>query len=299
VRLIDVDPATYDFAPEALERARWDRVAAIVTHHLFGVPNNRANLAGLAAGEGPWLIDDAAQGLGAREGGAPLGGAGAAGILSFGRGKSLPALGGGAVLADAGGPLAEAAGPGGEPPRGTGALVRALGHRALFSPRVYGVARRVPFFRVGETTYGESFPIGQADGFTAALAARLLGGREDRAAARREAAAEYVARLAGCPALALPTIRKGAEPGFIRFPVLVPAGRRSEVIRRAGCLGVSLSYPSPIHRIEDLPRERLVPSGPLPGAERIAASLVTLPTHPLARPEDRERIARILVEVCA
>ena len=299
IRLIDLDPETYDFGTKALGAVPWERVAAVITHHLFGLPNDRGSLAARAEGGGAWVIDDAAQGFGAREGGAPLGNGGAAGVLSFGRGKSLPALGGGALLVDPRGPLSGASGTSAVGPRGAGAFLRACAYRAFLSRGLYGAARWIPFLGIGETIYEETFRLGPLDGFTAALASRLLVGAEDRAAARREAAAEYAAHLAGRPSLGLPAVRGGAEPAFIRFPVLVRPDRRSEVIRRAGRLGVSLSYPSPIHRIDALPKERLVPCGPLPGAERIAASLVTLPTHPLASRADRERIAGILLEVCA
>ena len=76
IRLVDVDPETLDFDDDSLERCDWGRVAALVTHNLFGLPNETKRLERLAEREGFLLIDDAAQAFGARRGGRAAGSAG-------------------------------------------------------------------------------------------------------------------------------------------------------------------------------------------------------------------------------
>jgi dTDP-4-amino-4,6-dideoxygalactose transaminase len=298
LRLADVDPETLDFDREGLSSIRWERVAAVVTHHLFGIPNNRARILRLAEKSGAWLIDDAAQALGAEEGGVRTGAAGEAGVLSFGRGKSLPALSGGVLLLQRDGPLGGGNDPDTRKRRGFPSAFRAAGHRLLFGTLFYPLAAGLPVFHVGETIYRESFSTGGMDGYTAALAARLLSEAERRAEARRAAAAAYASLLAPAGRIRIPSAPAGATCAFIRFPVLVPPEKRAALLDALGPLGAAVYYPSGIHRIPNLPRGAIAGGTELPGTDRIASSLLTLPTHPLATPEVRERIAALLLEGC-
>lgn len=297
LRLVDLSPETFDFDPAALSSVRWERVAALVTHHLFGLPNDRRRAARAAEAGGAWLIDDAAQALGASEGGVVAGGAGEAGVLSFGRGKSLPALGGGALLLAKGGPL-EGEVPDGPPriPGGVVSALRAAGHGAVYGTTLYGPAAGLSFLHVGETVYDEKFAVGPIDGYTAALARRLLLRSEEIARGRREAADSYRALLADAKGIAIPGLLPGAVGAYIRFPILVPPERRERILARAKARGVALYYPCGIDRIPGLPSGALAGPGAFPGAEKIAASLLTLPTHALAGRDVREEIAKAVVE---
>ena len=83
--------------PNALARMPLERAAALVVSNLFGVPEPVARLREITNSRGVALVDDAAQSLGARSAEGPVGTRGEVGILSFGRGKPLSALGGGAL----------------------------------------------------------------------------------------------------------------------------------------------------------------------------------------------------------
>jgi dTDP-4-amino-4,6-dideoxygalactose transaminase len=96
----DVDPATMNVTEqtvgEAIARARGAgmRVRAIVPVHLFGRCAPLEALASLASDEGLFLVEDAAQALGARDGSARSAGAvGDSGCFSFFPTKSLGAWG--------------------------------------------------------------------------------------------------------------------------------------------------------------------------------------------------------------
>ncbi|MBY0401844.1 aminotransferase class V-fold PLP-dependent enzyme, partial [Myxococcota bacterium] len=97
VRLVDVDDEGR-LSPEAVERIPFERVAAVVVGNLFGLPEPVTGLAARAREAGTALIDDAAQALGATAADGVVGARGDVGILSFGRGKPLSALGGGAAI---------------------------------------------------------------------------------------------------------------------------------------------------------------------------------------------------------
>ncbi|HJW13354.1 MAG TPA: universal stress protein, partial [Thermoanaerobaculia bacterium] len=84
--------------PKALDALPLERAAALVVANLFGVAEPVRALRERLAPAGVALIDDAAQSLGAHTPEGPVGARGDLGILSFGRGKPLGALGGGAIV---------------------------------------------------------------------------------------------------------------------------------------------------------------------------------------------------------
>src|SRR5690606_13714195 len=98
-RLCDVDPATMGMSPEALERADFSRVLAIVSANLYGLPNALPAIERITRERGVFMLDDAAQALGARIAGRAVGSFGDAGLYSFDKGKIICTIQGGAIVA--------------------------------------------------------------------------------------------------------------------------------------------------------------------------------------------------------
>ena len=96
----DIDPATFNLDPAAVEAAVTERTRAIIAVHLCGQPADLPALREIADRHGLALIEDAAQAYGARCDGRPVGTFGDAATLSFFPSKNLPAMGdAGMVLA--------------------------------------------------------------------------------------------------------------------------------------------------------------------------------------------------------
>src|SRR4030042_376774 len=106
--LCDLRPNSLGMDFDALGAKTGPDPLAIIGVHLFGIPENIIGLKELAQKRGIILIEDAAQAFGNKVHLSPqssplnaygyLGSFGAIGILSFGRGKPLSLLGGGATL---------------------------------------------------------------------------------------------------------------------------------------------------------------------------------------------------------
>src|SRR5262249_2246942 len=100
----DVDPRTLNLDPTAaaaaLARAAGP-VAGIVVVDLFGRLAEMAALQALADRHGLWLLEDAAQAIGARADGRRAGAFGRAGCLSFYPTKNLGGIGDGGMLVTA------------------------------------------------------------------------------------------------------------------------------------------------------------------------------------------------------
>ncbi|MGH7783000.1 MAG: DegT/DnrJ/EryC1/StrS family aminotransferase, partial [Candidatus Binatia bacterium] len=83
---------------KTVEAVLTGKTKAIIVPHLFGNPADINGIIGLVHGRGIYVVDDAAQALGATIGEDWLGSFGDAGVFSFGNDKVCSGLGGGVVI---------------------------------------------------------------------------------------------------------------------------------------------------------------------------------------------------------
>ncbi len=96
--LVDIDPVTFNIDPDAAARAITSRTRAILPVHLYGQSAEMDPLVDVARARGVPIIEDAAQAIGARYKGRPVGGIGTIGCFSFFPSKNLGAFGDGGLL---------------------------------------------------------------------------------------------------------------------------------------------------------------------------------------------------------
>lgn len=301
-RFYDLDPASLGPDAASLDAVLGDGVRVAVIAPLFGVPVDWDVLDPILEGHDAIVVEDAAQGHGARWHGGRLGGHGHFGVLSFARGKGWTGGRGGALLVRDAEALSLIPTPTLTPAAarsGLGTVAAAGGHWALGHPGVYGIPRSVPALGLGETRYR---PARAPSALPAAAAALLLHSRraaEDEAAARRGIAEAYERARAPSSLVRGVTAPAGGEPGWIRFPLLIPDGMEGfRDPRRARLLGAAAGYPV---LLPDLPAgARLDDRGGgapgWPGARMLVQRLVTLPTHSRTRPSERAELVSLLPE---
>ncbi len=301
VRLCDVDPRTLSFDLDQLRAMQSDRVLAIVTANLYGIPNDLAAIEALAAERGIFMLDDAAQALGARCGTRAVGGFGDAGLYSFDKGKNITTIQGGAIVARSSlGAAIEAehrALPAATPAEGLALALKAGIYGAMLRPSMYGVVTRLPGLGLGRTTYETPTPMTRFSPLLAGLALRLARKLETINGARIENARRYARALADAPGLRLPQVAADAAPVFTRYPVFVtdPARRAPFVAALdAAGIGATLSYPEALANVPEV-RRLLAAEAPQPGAIEISRSVVTLPTHAYA-PADLASRVRVIAD---
>lgn len=97
---IDASPDDWGMDPEALEIAfqKYPDVKLVVFAHLYGFPGQVGKVKKICEGHGALLIEDAAESLGAKYKGKPVGGFGDYGILSFSGNKIITGSSGGVLL---------------------------------------------------------------------------------------------------------------------------------------------------------------------------------------------------------
>jgi len=298
--LVDVDPETLDFDDASLEEALDRRdLLAIVPTHLFGVPASVERIRTAVAADDLFIVEDAAQALGvASADGRRLGSLGDVGIFSLGRGKHVTAGAGGFVTTSSQ-RIAEALAsifatlPEASALQSLRIWTELAAMMAFVNPSLYWLPEGLPFLGLGETVYDPDFAMTR---LPAAAAGALDGWRLRLEASnqRREAAVD-----AWQSSLCLPPPAAVKGP-LLRLPVVLSSAEARLTLMRASRrkgLGVSTMYPSPIHRIPQL--QARFSGQRFPGAEALAARLVTLPTHQYVTDADRMTLQGIWPRIAA
>jgi len=285
VVLYDVSPETLGPDLDSLRAAVHEGASAVVVAHLFGLPVDVSAVRTITRETDAIVIDDAAQGIGAELEGRPLGAHGALGVLSFGRAKGLSGGSGGLLLAndDAGRRLLESIRSRPRPPRrGWADLATGLGVWAFGRPALYRLPSALPFLGLGETVYRPPHDPRLAPAAMYGILSRTTAKIDADAATRRRHAERLGASLTGTDTPLRPfPVSSEARAGYLRFPVTSDdAAARRSAAAAGRSLGVMPGYPTSLNRLEPL-RDVLAGSSrrSFPGAEALAARLLTLPTH--------------------
>jgi dTDP-4-amino-4,6-dideoxygalactose transaminase len=297
-RLIDIadplHPSTLDGLPADTSQA-----AAIIPAHLYGLPAPMGEVCAWARQRGLYVIEDAALALGGAVEGRPAGGWGDAAMLSFGLGKVVDHQLGGALVTDDSVLAREVRRLlDNAPPLDDDLLRLANQWHGLYWP-LHQYESSTPglldlYPRLFDL-YGAITVYQLADSDWAGLAERLdalPAGRE-----RRLRLAEgYDAGLAGLP---VTRFERPAEAMLWKYPVLVEAGQRDDVLEALWAAGqheVTRWYPSLRPMARALAPD--VDQPPTPQAGRLGAMIVNLPLHPGVEAAQVEAICAVIRQAC-
>lgn len=259
----DIDPDTFNLDAESLQRVlksppRGIRISAIVPVHLYGLCAPMGSIREIAQRFGALVIEDAAQGHGARQSGKPAGGLSAAGCFSFYPTKNLGAVGdAGAVVTD---------------DDATADALRRL--------RNYGEVRKYQNQSAGFNS--------RLDELQAAILRvklrhldRWVEDRGRQALAYREAFRDLKLKLQIGP----------VEDQHAYHLFVVRSSDRENFRTAVGTRGVdtAIHYPTPLH-LQESHRHLGYQEGDFPEAERACREVVSLPLYPELSEIERERV---------
>ena len=297
VRLVDINPrGQVDI--DSLTSLPIDRAAAVVVTNLLGVPERIDSLKAIVSAAGSFVIEDAAQSFGGSDESGAVGSRGEMGILSFGRGKPLSALGGGAALYSRGA-FENATGLSAAVPNSTAvtrAIIEASAYNVALWPWVFRGLSAIPGLGIGETHYDPSFGVGVMAAKNQALLMCGLQNLDQSTELRRQVTDELVRRIGSETAFSPLIADEGFVPVYPRLGILAPtAGARDSALaelNQAGA-GASQLYPKSLDLVEGL-RSHRVGDSVYPGAQEFAQRLLTLPTHGRLRGARLARVVSIL-----
>jgi hypothetical protein len=199
--------------------------------------------------------------------------------LSFGRGKPLSALGGGALAWIGSEGSADSRALDAARPQPLRALVRAAAFNLALLPPVFRWLAAIPALGIGETHYDPNFERGGIDGASLCLAAAVLPEFETVNRARAQRAATLAARISAETDFSPLLAARGDVAVYPRLGVLAPsASARNDALRALAPIGATRMYPAPLECVKALQPHR-VEKTEMPGARQFADRLLTLPTE--------------------
>lgn len=249
--------------PGLIEGALTERTRAVLPVHLTGRPADMRAIGEVARAHGLRIVEDAAQAIGARYEGRPVGSFGAAAAFSLHPLKNLSAAGdGGAITTD-----------------------DSRLYEKLLRARSHGLRDRDHCAAWERSS--------RLDAIQAALLRVKMDHLAEWTEARRGNAAFYRRRLEGC--VEVPAERPHEHAVYHTF--VIQAERREELrayLRRRG-VETKVHYPIPIH-LQEAARPLGYRRGDFPVAERQARRMLSLPVGPELSARQRDHVVRCIAE---
>ncbi len=244
----DIDPVTFNIAPDDLEKKVSERTVGILPVHLFGQAAQMDKIDAVARENGLWVVEDAAQSIGAMYGDRMCGSMGTAGIYSFFPAKNLGCVGDGGAVVTNDHALAEKI-----------AVLRNHGSKPRYYHRLVGGNFRL-------------------DALQAAVLSVKLPHLREWEEKRRAAAATYSRLLAESGLYVTPAEVPGNRHVFNQYELRVKRGKRDAAAARLKDAGIghAIYYPVPLHLQEcfaGLGYKR----GDLPVTEQASGEVLALP----------------------
>ena len=264
---VDVDEVTFNMDIESLKRGiatakrHGLKLKAVIPVDLFGQPADHDAIAAIAAEEGMFVLDDAAQSFGANYKGRRLGTCALATATSFFPAKPLGCYGdGGAIFTDDA-ELAE----------------------TLRSVRVHGQgADKYDNVRLGLTA--------RLDTMQAAILIEKLKIFDDEIAARQRVADRYAEALSDV--VTVPTVAPFGNSTWAQYTIRLPAGTDRDAFAaslKAKGVPTAVYYVKPMH-LQTAYRHYPAADGGLPVSEKLAADVISLPMHAYLDAPTQQRV---------
>ncbi len=309
VVLADVDPGTLQLRRESIPSELFESSAGVVLSNLYGLPDSLNPWRRLDQ-DGFFIIDDACQSFQSSEEGTRIGlRSGTTGVLSFGRGKAVCGIGGGAVISGALRSGGVDAGVFSAPERSLVSkrmddlweLLLSAGAWMLERPSLYALPSLLPGLKLGETHVPLDFPCSRISFGQSLIALTALGSFSKDVAIRESHSSELEVLLQGIQGVGIPSLerKRSSNSGIslLRFPIVFANAEQRERALRAlktEGLGANASYPGTLESYSEL--QEKVFFGDLSGAHSVASGILTLPLHRYVTSADRQRMRNLIAE---
>jgi dTDP-4-amino-4,6-dideoxygalactose transaminase len=253
---VDVDEATFNMDPAGLEAAITPHTKAVMPVHLYGQACDMDEIMAIARNHRLAVIEDAAQAVGATYRGRGVGSFGT-GVFSLYATKNVMS-GEGGIITTNDDRIADRA-----------KLLRSHGMRERYQYEMLGYN-----FRLNDVL--AAIGIAQLD-------------RMPEATRRRRENARFLSDQ--IETVITPHVAEGRDHVWHQYTVRLPKGMdRDDALRqlKEKGIGTGVFYPNGVHRFSHV--KDAAGEFSLPVTDRVAASVVSLPVHPLLSHSDLERI---------
>ena len=265
---VDIKPDTFNINPQKIENAITSKTKAIIVVHLFGQPAEMDKIMDIAKEHKLKVIEDNAQGIGAKFDGNVAGTIGDIGTLSFFPSKNLGAMGDAGMCLTNNDELA----------------------KRLVQLRVHGENPKYFHKWVGLNS--------RLDTIQAAILKVKLPHLENWSDARRKNAQYYYNNLNNVSEIKLPLIHEKATSIYNQFTLI--AENRDDLLEylRKNDIGCAVYYPKPLH-IQECFSKLGYKKGDMPIAEEISQKVISIPIFSEITTEQQDYVIEKIKEFYA
>jgi dTDP-4-amino-4,6-dideoxygalactose transaminase len=286
--LVDVGADDPAMSSRSLTACWSPSVVAVVAVNFLGIRERIDALQAMAAEKGALLIEDCAQWYPEQ----PLDAD--AVVLSFGRGKPVSLLGGGALLLRDEHEFPQQLALMPDNDEVLPFSLKAMLFNAALGRHAYAFARRLPGLAIGETRFRALTAVGAMDEERRRLLAVNIGRWLERERWREHRLDRALAEVDGVDPLPVSLAHRTGR--LLRYPILVAnRGLRDQLMRTLEIrgMGATTLYGTPLPQVRDVPEE-IAEQRVSSETESFAERLITLPLHDGVRASDLARMVRIL-----
>ncbi len=262
---VDIDPDTYNIDPAKIEAAITDKTKAIMPVHLYGQLADMDPIMAIAKKHKLFVIEDAAQAIGATYKGRKAGSIGTCGCFSFFPSKNLGGLGDGGMVVTQDKELAEKI-----------RQCRNHGSKPKYFHKWIGGNFRLDTL--------------QAAGLLVKL--KYLDHWSDK---RRANAARYNELFSECDAVTVPIVTEGNQSIYNQYIIRVPKRDETRAFLQENSIGCEIYYPLSLHQ-QDCFADLGYSQGDFPVSEKAASETLALPIYAELTDEQIQFVATKVIE---
>ncbi|GAA4841707.1 GDP-perosamine synthase [Paenibacillus vulneris] len=269
---VDSEPDTWNIDPRKIEAKITPRTKGIIAVHLYGHSADMDPILEIAGRHGLFVIEDAAEAVGAQYKGRMVGSLGHTAIFSLFGNKILTTGEGGMITTD------------------DDSIARTI---ALLKGQGMDPQRRYWYPVIGYNY--------RMTNIQAAIGLAQLEQAKWHIERRIQVAGQYVEQLKDSDLITLPVEKEWAKNVYWMFSAVFhefTEEQRDEVMRRLYALGIETRpFFYPMHKLP--PYQHLQPADEFPVSNRICAQGINLPSYGSLTPEDIQHIAAMVKQVAA
>ncbi len=263
----DIDPGTFNIDPSKIEDVITERTKAILPVHLYGQAADMDPINSIAKKHNLYVIEDAAQAIGANYKGRPVGSLGDVACFSFFPTKNLGAFGDGGMLTT-NSPELEA-------------RIRIL--------RVHGAKKKYHHEILGCNS--------RLDALQAAILSVKVKYLKDWTEARRSLAEGYREKLrAARDAIVQPAVMDGAYHVYHQYTIRVSHRDAVQEELKSRGIASTVYYPLPLH-LQPVFKDLGYKLGDFPESEKAAREALSLPMFPELKPSEQDCVVEELCDI--
>ena len=299
--LCDISLETFDLDVQKLSKLINKNTLAVLPVYHFGLAHDIFEIIKLCRNNSVFVIEDVAQGMGARFGNKYLGTSGDLSFFSLGRGKNITTIEGGVILSqnEEISFLLKDEIINLKKENSIEFFLKTLFYKIFLNPRLFWIPEKIPALELGESKFSLEFDLFSLSEYQAGLGSYLLQRLDEINQVRIKNALDLISALKDSNKISILPSSKDAYSIYLRLPILFKDSTEREkafqLLKRKN-LGASKMYPTSLEKISGIESYLVPDSSDFLNSDLLEKTLLTLPTHQFLSKNDLNEIIKVIGE---